>query len=286
MTTMQRRLRRLRRTRRVAPRERSARRERRERREHGERRAPTAAAQRRFVQMTVCGVLFAALVLLKLIVPGNLADFRGTLAQWLVRDADFTAAFSAIGQAAAEPSRLAESLGEAYVAVFGESDAVEVSGASEQVSLPARDLPDYASAETPELPFSYSAPLAGTLTSSFGWRDDPNGGGESFHTGLDLAAEEGTPFAAFADGVVGVVGESTVLGSYLTVLHDGGYETLYAHCAKITAVSGATVLRGEALGMVGETGNATGAHLHFELLSGGTYLDPLAYLDAGNGDVA
>ena len=77
--------------------------------------------------------------------------------------------------------------------------------------------------------------------------------------------------------VDGVVGESTVLGKYLTVRHADGYETLYAHCSKITVSSGQSVLRGDTLGAVGATGNATGAHLHFELLSGSKYLDPIAY---------
>lgn len=240
---------------------------------------------RRFVQTTVCGLLFASLVLLKLVVPGNLAAFRGTLAQWLVRDADFAAAFAAVGQAAAEPERLADSIGEAYTAVFGAREAVEVSGsAAETTELPPLPLPDYASADAPELPFSFSSPLTGTLTSRFGWRDDPNGAGARFHTGIDLAAEVGTPFASFADGTVGVVGESTVLGRYLTVHHAGGIETLYAHCDALSAVSGAAVTRGETLGTVGATGNATGAHLHFELLQAGKYLDPLAYLsDVGEG---
>lgn len=276
--TIQRRLRRLR-VRRRRTQGRRVRTETSARRTRDEQRVPSAASRRRFAQTTVCGLLFASLVLLKLIVPGNLTAFRGTLAQWLVRDADFAAALAAVGQAAAEPAQLADSLGEAYVAVFGEREAVEVSGGAEP-TLPARALPDYASTETPALPFSFSAPLAGTLTSQFGWRTDPNTGEEAFHTGVDLAAEEGTPFACFADGTVGVVGESTVLGRYLTVLHEGGCETLYAHCSAIIAVSGAAVTRGETLGAVGSTGNATGAHLHFELLSDGKYLDPLAYVDA------
>ena len=124
---------------------------------------------------------------------------------------------------------------------------------------------------------TYVSPLDGALTSGFGWREDPNTGEEAFHTGLDLAADEGTPFACFADGTVSVVGESTVLGKYLTVRHADGYETLYAHCSKIAVSSGQSVLRGDTLGAVGATGNATGAHLHFELLSGSKYLDPIAY---------
>ena len=81
----------------------------------------SGASQLRLLRLTVCGALFVSLVLLKLVLPGNLSAFRGTLAQWLVRDADFTEAFSAIGHAVAAPERFAESLGNAYVAVFGGS---------------------------------------------------------------------------------------------------------------------------------------------------------------------
>lgn len=245
---------------------------------------PPAASQRRFMRVIVCGALFVSLVLLKLVVPGNLAAFRGTLAQWLVRDADFREAFSAVGHAVAAPQHFAESLGNAYIAVFGDGDAREVGGKAE-FSQPsdtdpqpdARPLPDYVLDAQPSLPFPCVSPLDGTLTSGFGWREDPNSGAESFHTGLDLAADEGTPFVCFADGTVGVVGESTVLGKYLTVRHAEGYETLYAHCSKISVGSGQSVLRGDTLGAVGATGNATGAHLHFELLQGSKYLDPTPY---------
>lgn len=240
--------------------------------------------QRRFWQTVVWGALFVSLVLLKIVVPGNLSAFRGTLAQWLVRDADFAEAFSAVGQVAAAPEQLVESLGSAYVAVFGAGEATEVGG-EEPLAVPdgaaareTRVLPDYASAEQPELPFAHASPLDGVLTSPFGWREDPNTGAEGFHTGLDLAADEGTAFAAFADGTVGVVGESAVLGKYLTVLHAEGFETLYAHCSKISVAAGQSVARGDALGAVGATGNATGAHLHFELLRGAKYLDPAPYV--------
>ena len=239
---------------------------------------PSGVSQLRFLRLTVCGVLFVLLVLLKLVLPGNLSAFRGTLAQWLVRDADFTEAFSAIGHAVAAPERFAESLGNAYVAVFGGGGAeiAHPDGTNEEDAA-AKPLPEYVLDAQPTMPFSYTPPLDGTLTSGFGWREDPNTGEEAFHTGLDLAADEGTPFACFADGTVGVVGESTVLGKYLTVRHADGYETLYAHCSKITVSSGQSVLRGDTLGAVGATGNATGAHLHFELLSGSKYLDPITY---------
>ena len=114
----------------------------------------SGASQLRLLRLTVRGALFVSLVLLKLVLPGNLSAFRGTLAQWLVRDADFTEAFSAIGHAVAAPERFAESLGNAYVAVFGGSgmqDAAEVGGGAE-IAQPdganaedaaAKPMPDY-----------------------------------------------------------------------------------------------------------------------------------------------
>lgn len=252
-------------------------------------REPSPAAERRFLRAAACGVLLAALLLLKLVLPGNLAAFRGTLAQWLVRDADFREAFSAVGQAVTAPERFAESIGNAYVAVFGDSgtqDAAEVGGKAEITqpdgtnaeNIAAKPLPDYVLAGQPTLSFACAAPLDGTLTSPFGWREDPNTGAESFHTGMDLAADEGTAVTCFADGTVGVVGDSTILGKYVTVLHADGYETLYAHCSRISVSSGQRVARGDALGAVGATGNATGPHLHFELHDGSKYLDPSPYL--------
>lgn len=64
----------------------------------------SGASQLRFLRLTVCGALFVSLVLLKLVLPGNLSAFRGTLAQWLVRDADFTEAFSAIATRSPRPN--------------------------------------------------------------------------------------------------------------------------------------------------------------------------------------
>lgn len=138
---------------------------------------------RLWVQLIVCGALFVALIGLKLLMPGNLSALRGTLGQWLVRDADFISAFSAVGRAASGEQDWGDSLSEAYVAVFGgESKAQEVSGnligmtVSEQdVSdlTSARELPALAVGEQRILGFSYTTPLSGTVTSPFGWRDDP-----------------------------------------------------------------------------------------------------------------
>ena len=95
---------------------------------------------------------------------------------------------------------------------------------------------------------------------------------------MDIAGEEGASVACFADGSVGTVGESNILGNYVTVNHEGGFSTLYAHCSAITASAGQSVKKGDAIAKVGSTGNATGSHLHFEVHDGEEYLNPVYYV--------
>ena len=81
-----------------------------------------------------------------------------------------------------------------------------------------------------------------------------------------------------ADGTVTAVGDSSSYGKYLIVAHSGGFSTLYAHCSKIIASSGQTVKEGQTIAEVGETGVATGPHLHLELHQGDRYLNPIYYV--------
>ena len=143
------------------------------------------------------------------------------------------------------------------------------------------NLPEGVSMEQALLGFDYCAPVAGgALSSNFGYREHPTEGEERFHYGVDLAADAGTEVRCFADGTVTAVGDSSSYGRYCVVSHEGGYSTLYAHCSRITAASGAAVRRGEKIAEVGETGMATGPHLHFELQRDGTYLNPVYYVSA------
>lgn len=238
-----------------------------------------AAAVRRVsrgeLRLIVSGAVFVVLVALKLLLPMQMTDVRGTVGKWLVRDADFVSAFSAVGRAV---SGEAKALEDAYIAVFGTEEVQEVSGETDLVLPGAADYPEHATVEHRELDFDYAAPLDGTVTSGFGWRVHPDTGAEAFHYGVDIAADEGTDIAAFADGVVGIVGESVELGRYLTVHHGNGVLTLYAHCSRVTATSGSEVKCGGKLAEVGQTGNATGPHLHFEIRDGEDWLDPQYYL--------
>ena len=141
-----------------------------------------------------------------------------------------------------------------------------------------KNLPEDVSMEQAILDFDYCTPVCGVLSSSFGYREHPLEGEERFHYGVDLAADTGTAVSCFADGTVTVVGDSSSYGKYCIVTHAGGYATLYAHCSRITVASGAKVSRGEKIAEVGETGMATGPHLHFELHQDGVYLNPIYYV--------
>ncbi len=143
-----------------------------------------------------------------------------------------------------------------------------------------QNLPEGVSLEQAILDFDYCTPVSGTLSSGFGYRDHPIEGEERFHYGVDLAADTGTEVDCFADGTVTAVGESSSYGKYCIVAHEGGYSTLYAHCSRITASSGSAVRQGQKIAEVGETGFATGPHLHFELQKDGIYLNPIYYVSA------
>ena len=126
-----------------------------------------------------------------------------------------------------------------------------------------------------------TVPVSGRLTSPFGYRTNPVSGKYGFHTGIDLAAAEGTPVAAAYGGVVTDSGESDVWGRYVLIEHSDGFETYYCHLSEIYAPEGTVLRKGETLGLVGSTGWSTGPHLHFEVRIDGVRVDPepLIYSD-------
>ena len=138
-------------------------------------------------------------------------------------------------------------------------------------------FPDTVDETVYPMEFEHILPTEGTLTSDFGSRLSPTTGQPGFHYGLDIAADEGVVIGAFADGTVREVGESDY-GNYLIVDHADGFSTLYAHCSSISAAVGDEVKCGEEIARVGQTGNATGPHLHLEIWKDGAALDPSDYL--------
>ena len=209
----------------------------------------TRRERRRLLRLTVSGVLLVLVVAVKLLMPDVMGQYREKILHLMGENTDFVAAFSAVGRAFSGQGGIRDTLEDAYVAVFGEKEPQEA-----------------------------AAPLQGTVTSGFGYRIHPISQTDLFHYGVDLDAPEGSAIHAFAQGTVAVVGQSSSLGNYVTVDHPGGFSTLYAHCRSVTASAGQTVRQGDLLAEVGQTGSATGPHLHFELHRGREYINPIYYV--------
>ena len=93
------------------------------------------------------------------------------------------------------------------------------------------------------------------------------------HSGIDFAAETGTPVKAAASGFVFETGTDAYCGNYVILLHDNGDMTYYAHCDEILAETEQRVEQGEQIATVGNTGGSTGSHLHFALSRNGSFVE-------------
>ncbi|MDI9570057.1 MAG: M23 family metallopeptidase [Pseudomonadota bacterium] len=122
-------------------------------------------------------------------------------------------------------------------------------------------------------------PLNGTITSPFGSRINPITGRVELHRGIDIAAPAGTPIQATADGVVSFSGWNRGGGYMVVVEHGHGFSTCYAHNRANAVRVGQRVQRGDTLGYVGATGNATGNHLHYEIWQDGRVINPRRSLE-------
>jgi murein DD-endopeptidase MepM/ murein hydrolase activator NlpD len=121
-------------------------------------------------------------------------------------------------------------------------------------------------------------PVAGRPSSGYGLRADPVHGNLINHPGFDLAARAGTEVAAAARGTVVHAGPAGTYGNLVTLRHDNGFETRYAHLSSVDVKVGDLVEAGTELGKVGTTGYSTGPHLHFEVRHDGKAIDPAPLL--------
>ena len=121
-------------------------------------------------------------------------------------------------------------------------------------------------------------PVEGRVASSFGEREDPINGEGAFHSGIDIDAPYGTPVRATADGDVS--GASMGAGYGREVVLDHGHDvlTVYGHLSAIAVIPGQHVTRGEIIGYVGQSGRATGPHLHYEVRVHNVPVNPHKYL--------
>ena len=175
------------------------------------------------------------------------------------------------------PEELPEELPEPPETI-GESGA---GGPLPAYSLSADGLP--AAEGTTLAPYFLTAsmwsPVSGLVTSRFGWRSHPVSGQDDFHTGVDIAAAQGTPILAALPGVVEQTGYSESYGNFVVLRHSDNLRTTYNHCSEILAKEGEQLARGDRIALVGSTGISTGPHLHFEVEVKGLKADPLQALE-------
>lgn len=155
----------------------------------------------------------------------------------------------------------------------------QVGDVVEAIAVSGQQLPEHYTYDRLYLgPLETADPVVGTLTSAFGYRDHPTIGRYAVHGGVDIGAAKGTPVCAFADGRVETVGENDDFGLYLRLEHANGLTTFYSHCQTIDVQKGEQVRLGQQIARVGDTGQATGPHLHFEIQLGNVRLDPAHYI--------
>lgn len=131
---------------------------------------------------------------------------------------------------------------------------------------------------------AWPLPQTFSISSPFGYREDPFTGELEYHSGTDIAAPNGTQILTAAAGTVTIAnGIDSWGGSYgyhIKIDHGNGLETLYAHCSGICVTPGQQVQQGEVIGFVGSTGNSTGNHLHFEVWVNGERTDAMSFFVA------
>ncbi len=130
--------------------------------------------------------------------------------------------------------------------------------------------------KTPELDFIW--PLNGRISSIFGLRRFFNEQERRPHNGLDIAAREGTPVKSTANGTVIDAGDFFFSGNMIFIDHGQGIVSLYAHLSEISVKPGDLIRQGEVIGKVGQTGRATGPHLHFAVIANQVLIDPVFML--------
>lgn len=142
-----------------------------------------------------------------------------------------------------------------------------------------KSLTDYLTEQKDRLAATPSIwPTRGYVSSRFGPRKSPFTGRRQRHTGIDVAAQMGTPIVASADGVVTFSGRLAGYGRAIVITHGFGFKSFYGHNKKNKVKKGARVKRGQVIALVGNTGYSTGSHVHYEVLVKDNPVNPLNYI--------
>lgn len=131
-----------------------------------------------------------------------------------------------------------------------------------------------------KIPPTYIKPISGgRLSSRFGRRSAPTRGASTYHKGVDWATPVGTAVFASSAGTVTRAGWGSGYGYVVYINHADGRQTRYGHLSKVLVKNGQKVEQGQRIALSGNTGRSTGPHLHFEILIGGTAVDPFKYMN-------
>lgn len=152
---------------------------------------------------------------------------------------------------------------------------VEETGETETLSEEEQMKKD---AEEIKSKISFIKPLEGTITSIFGWRNPTISTVSKYHTGIDIAANQGTDIISATNGEVILSSSTGAYGNHLKIQIEDTV-IIYAHCLSLEVKEGDIITQGQVIAKVGSTGNSTGPHLHFEIRKQDRYIDPKLILD-------
>lgn len=196
------------------------------------------------------------------------AELERTRMQLEAREADLSAARAdkqdALQETRSEIDQLEGDVSDLQADIQAQLQAAQQAAAAESPALPSGPVQGSSG------PWIW--PIDGTVTSPFGWRWG------RMHEGIDIAAPDGTPIQAVADGRVALAAYTGGYGNYTCVDHGGGLASCYAHQSSIGVSVGQNVRQGQVIGAVGNTGASFGAHVHLEARVNGSAVDPMGYL--------
>ena len=156
-----------------------------------------------------------------------------------------------------------------------EISEVEENGEAETLSEEDQMKKD---AEEIKAKVSFIKPLTGVITSVFGWRNPKLSTVSKYHTGIDIAADQGTNIISATNGTVQTASTVGAYGNHLKIVIDD-VTIIYAHCLSLEVKKGDSIAQGQVIAKVGSTGNSTGPHLHFEIRKDNRYVNPSLILD-------
>ena len=281
----------------------------------GNHRAVLNKSKIKAAKLMICLGILVVSFLLKILFPGLSSDIKREILPVLESSVDYKAAFYSMGRFFAGKARFTEAFGDMVAfLVTGEKAVKAGTGEAADLAEP-KETELHINKEALDKLSALYHNAEGLLTQDGGVLAEPGIPGDFAQEISEENIEEDTsvadflkaqdaftelelpdnvnihklilPFVyeyiyAFADGKVLVSGDSESLGLYLILSHPEGFVTQYFHCDELTVHGGDPVTNGQKIAEVGDKGNTTGPHLHFELLSNGLYLNPEYYLHNGN----